>query len=41
MKSRKMRWAEDAVRLGEKTNAYKVLIRKYEVKTSFGTFTSR
>jgi hypothetical protein len=30
MKSRKMRWAENSVPLGEKRNEYKILIRKHE-----------
>jgi hypothetical protein len=36
MKSRRMRWAGHVTRMGEKRNAYKILIGKPEGKRSLG-----
>jgi hypothetical protein len=36
MKSRRMRWAENIARIGEKRNAYRILVRKPEGKRPLG-----
>jgi hypothetical protein len=36
MKSRRMRWAEHVARMGEKRNAYRILVGKPEGKTPLG-----
>jgi hypothetical protein len=40
-KSRRMRWAGDVARMGEKKNAYKILVRKPEGKRPLGRPRSR
>jgi hypothetical protein len=36
IKSRRMRWAGHVARMGEKRNAYRILVRKPEGKTPLG-----
>jgi hypothetical protein len=41
MKSRRMRWAGHAARMGEKRNTYRILVGKLEGKRPLGTSTCR